>query len=227
MKRQLKIAPSLLAANFANLSADIKKARDGGADLLHLDVMDGLFVPNISFGMPVIQAIRSVTDLKLDTHLMIERPERYIKKFAELGSYYITVHIEACGDIEGTLKKIRDLGAKPSVSLKPGTPVSDIEGVLGLVDMVLVMTVEPGFGGQSYMADMAPKIRRLYELCERYGYSYDIQADGGINGETVINAAEAGVNVFVAGSSVFGTNDYGKSIELLRNNAEKYYRGNN
>ncbi len=207
MTHNIILAPSLLAANFAAAGADIAKAKEGGAQFLHLDVMDGIFVPNISFGIPVIKSLRGCTDMVFDTHLMITEPERYIKQFASAGSDYITIHCEATRHIAETLQLIRDCGCKSGLAVKPGTPIESIYEYLPLCDMVLIMTVEPGFGGQKFMADMMPKAKALCAYREAKGYDFIIEADGGIGASNAAECVQNGIEVLVAGSSCFGKED--------------------
>lgn len=207
MSKKIILAPSLLAANFATAGADIAKAKEGGAEFLHLDVMDGIFVPNISFGIPVIKSLRACTDMVFDTHLMITEPERYIKQFADAGSDYITIHCEATKHIAETLQSIRDLGCKSGLAVKPGTPIESIYEYLPLCDMVLIMTVEPGFGGQKFMADMMPKAKALAAYRADKGYDFIIEADGGIGVSNAAVCVDNGIEVLVAGSSCFGKPD--------------------
>ncbi len=211
--KKILIAPSILSADFSRLAEEIKAIEAGGADWVHIDVMDGVFVPNITIGPVVVRSIRPVTNLFLDAHLMIDDPGRYIDQFADAGSDMITFHIEACETPENTIKKIRAKGKKAGVSIKPGTGVSALDHVLDKVDMVLVMTVEPGFAGQSFMEDTMDKIKEI-----RGRFDGQIQVDGGITGETAPKAISAGADVLVAGTAVFGQEDYGKAIRELRGN---------
>ena len=198
----VKISPSLLSANFFDLKADIKRLEALKTDMLHLDVMDGIFVPNISFGNPVIKKIKENSDLTLDVHLMIDRPHRYIKEFAKYADI-LGFHYEAGSDIAETLKEIRNLGCKSCLTIKPKTAAEEIFEFLPLCDMVLVMSVEPGFGGQSFMPDSLPKVTALKKEIEARGLKCDIEIDGGINGETAPLAVKAGADVLVAGSYLF------------------------
>ena len=203
----MKIAPSVLAADFSNLECELKDIETGGADLVHLDVMDGTFVPNISFGIPVIQGIRKASNMVFDAHLMIVDPERYVEQFRKAGADIINFHVEATKDPAGCIAKIKETGAKVGITIKPKTPVETIKPFLKDVDMVLVMTVEPGFGGQKFMADQVPKIAQLAAWKKELGLSYDIEVDGGITLDNVREVLDAGANVIVAGSAVFGKED--------------------
>lgn len=219
----IKISPSILACDFARMGEEIARV-DKFSDYIHVDVMDGIFVPNISFGMPVIKSIRKVTDIIFDVHLMIERPERYIEEFAKLGSDIITIHYESTSDPASVLKMIRAAGKKAGISIKPGTDYSVLLPLLPLCDLVLVMTVEPGFGGQKFMHDMMAKVSALRAVIEREKYDIEIEVDGGINAETAAIAAEAGANVLVAGSSVFAADDAQIAIKEMRKSAENAYK---
>ena len=200
------LAPSILSADFSKLGEDVKTVSDAGAQYIHLDVMDGAFVPSISFGMPVIKSIRKESKLFFDVHLMVSEPERYIMDFVKCGADSITVHAEACEDLERTIEQIREAGVRVGVSIKPATPVNDISHMLEDVDMVLVMTVQPGFGGQKYLEECTEKIQELRDLIRDEDLNVDIQVDGGINDETMETVLKAGANLVVAGSYVFKDN---------------------
>ena len=212
----IKISPSMLSCDFSRIGEELESIKNAGADMVHIDVMDGIFVPNISFGMPVIESIRKCSDIIFDVHLMIDRPERYVEAFARAGADIITFHVEACEDSKSLLEKIKKLGCRAAISVKPKTAVEDIFDLLPICDMVLIMTVEPGFGGQSFMADMIPKIKALKAEVDRLGLDVDIQVDGGINAENAPVVIEAGANVLVAGSAVFKEKDRRSIIQKLR-----------
>ena len=215
----IKISPSMLSCDFSKMGKEAEEIAKSGADMLHLDVMDGHFVPNITFGAPVIKSIRHTSDIVFDVHLMISDPLKYAEDFVKAGADIVTFHIESNSDVKETIDKIKSLSCKVGLSVKPKTPIEEVFPYLEDVDMVLVMTVEPGFGGQSFMYDMMDKITVLKEKLQKIGKTIDIQVDGGINEQTVSVAAEAGANVFVAGSAVF-SGDYEKNISSLRRNAE-------
>lgn len=207
------VAPSILSADFANLEQEIKAVAKAGADWVHVDVMDGRFVPNITIGIPVVKSLKKVSPLPLDVHLMIEEPERYVEAFVKAGSDYLTIHVEATKDPVAVLKRIRELGAKAGITLRPGTSLETVFPLLDLCDLVLVMTVEPGFGGQSFMADQVEKISSLRSAIDKKNLPCLIEVDGGINAETAKLCHEA--DVFVAGNYVFGQ-DYGVAIQKLK-----------
>lgn len=216
-----KLAPSILSADFVNLERDIRYLKDCGADYVHVDVMDGHFVPNITIGIPVVAAIRKITDLPLDVHLMIDRPLRYVEEFCDAGADILTIHAEADtveNNIEA-LKKIRQKGVKAAVSIKPNTPAEALEPYLDLVDLILVMTVEPGFGGQKFMEDMMPKVRTLRKLIDVRCPGTELEVDGGVNIDTGKICAESGANVMVAGSAFFKAQDgkaFTQAIQALK-----------
>ena len=211
----VKISPSVLTADFLTLKDDIERLEDAGADMLHLDVMDGIFVPNISFGIPVIKSIKKHTSLPLDVHLMIERPHRYIKQFAEVADL-LGFHFEAGSEVAKTLKEIRDLGCKSCLTIKPCTEPQEIFEFLPLCDMVLVMSVEPGFGGQKFMPQALSKLTALREEITRQGLDIMLEVDGGINAETAPQAVRAGADVLVAGNYVFSAEDMKATVENIK-----------
>ena len=211
----VKVSPSILISDFLTLADSIKELEAAGVDMLHLDVMDGNFVPNISFGVPVIKSIREHTDLPLDVHLMIDRPHRYIEEFAKYADL-LGFHYEAGSDNVETLKKIRELGCKSCITIKPATPAEAIFDLLPLCDMVLVMSVEPGFGGQKFMPMALQKISAIKAECQRQGLEIDIEVDGGINAETAPQAVAAGANVLVAGNFLFSADDMGAKVKEIK-----------
>ena len=211
----VKISPSVLTADFLTLKDDIKRLEDAGTDMLHLDVMDGIFVPNISFGVPVIKSIKKHTSLPLDVHLMIDRPHRYIKEFAEVADY-LGFHFEAGSDVAETLKEIRNLGCKSCLTIKPCTTPQEIFEFLPLCDMVLVMSVEPGFGGQKFMPQALSKLTALREEIANQGLNILLEVDGGINAETAPQAVKAGADVLVAGNYVFSATDMKATVEGIK-----------
>ncbi|WP_313756609.1 ribulose-phosphate 3-epimerase [Tissierella sp.] len=202
-----KIAPSLLSADFANLKEEIKKIENGGADYLHLDVMDGMYVPNITFGPPVIKKLRKVTEIPFDVHLMIDKPERYIKDFVDAGADIITVHEEATIHLHRTIQEIKSYGIMAGVSLNPSTPLENIEYILGDVDLILIMTVNPGFGGQSFIISMKDKIRRLRKIIDERNLNIIIEVDGGVKLNNAKEILNCGAELLVAGSDIFGAED--------------------
>ncbi|MBN8234394.1 ribulose-phosphate 3-epimerase [Halobacillus kuroshimensis] len=211
-----KIAPSILSSDFARLAEEIQDVDQGGADYIHVDVMDGHFVPNITIGPLIVDAVRPVTNLPLDVHLMIENPDAYIEAFAKAGADIITVHQEASPHLHRTLQLIKSFGVKAGVVINPGTPVEMIRPVLREVDLVLLMTVNPGFGGQAFIPDVLDKISQVAQLRSEYGLSYEIEVDGGVNEKTARLCTEAGADVLVAGSAVFNQSDRKKAIEGIR-----------
>lgn len=213
-----KVSPSILSADFVNLERDIHHLEKSGADYVHVDIMDGLFVPNISIGIPVVAALRKVTDLPLDVHLMIDRPIRYVDEFCKAGADILTIHHEA-DTVENNikaLKRIRENGVKPAISLKPGTGAEALEPYWGLIDMVLIMTVEPGFGGQSFMTDMMPKLKAVREVIDAKYPEMELEVDGGVNTSTGATCVENGANVLVAGSALFKAADTAEFISTLQ-----------
>jgi ribulose-phosphate 3-epimerase len=212
----VEIAPSILAADFASLEDGIRAVERGGANLLHVDVMDGHFVPNISIGVPVVESLRKATRLPLDVHLMIENPERYIQPFSEAGADMISVHQEATFHLNRVLTMIREHGCRPGAVINPATPVSALSEVLDSVDYVLVMSVNPGFGGQKFIPGALEKIRRLKEIRERYNYSFRIEVDGGLGPENVVDVVRAGAEILVAGTSIFHTPDPAEAVRAMK-----------
>ena len=221
MSNAVLIAPSLLSADFADLKTEIAKVTEAGADWLHVDVMDGNFVPNITLGMPIVKAMKPHAKIPLDVHLMIDNPERYIQEFVQAGSQYLTLHVESTQVMKASLEKIRSLGCKAGITLRPRTALDDVKPFLSQVDLVLVMTVEPGFGGQSFMSNQLEKIKTLKKWRDEGLGKYLIQVDGGIAAETAKVCIEAGADVLVAGSAVFkgekSVENYKKNINSLKN----------
>jgi ribulose-phosphate 3-epimerase len=215
----VKIAPSLLSADFSNLTKDISIIEDAGAEYLHIDVMDGVFVPNISIGPVVVECIRPISNMVFDVHLMITKPERYVDSFIKAGADYITIHLEATDKVEETIDYIKSCGIKASVSIKPKTPAAKIAHLIKKLDMVLVMSVEPGFGGQSFMPESLDKIAEIRKLINEKNPACELEVDGGINTQNINSVVKAGANVIVAGSSVFNAPDPGEAVKKLRKNA--------
>jgi len=214
---KIKIAPSILSADFANLGKEIESVTKAGADMIHIDVMDGKFVPNITIGPSVIKAIKKYTNIPFDVHLMVDSPDHLFEDFVNSGSDIITVHFEAIKDIERSLNKIKNLGVKAGISIMPKTKPEAIDNLIGFVDLVLIMTVEPGFGGQSFMEDQLPKISYIENRIKQLGKNDIIlSVDGGINKDTAPAAIKAGANMIVSGSYIFGHKDYAKAIDLLK-----------
>ncbi|MCB0209178.1 MAG: ribulose-phosphate 3-epimerase [Anaerolineae bacterium] len=213
----IKFAPSILSADFARLGEQVREAEAAGVDYIHVDVMDGHFVPNITIGPLVVRALRPVTDLPLDVHLMIEQPERYLADFAEAGANHLTVHVETCPHLHRTVQQIKELGVKAGVTLNPATPLSILEEILPDVDLVLIMSVNPGFGGQSYIPGSTSKIARLRSMLDAIGSDAEIEVDGGINTGTIREVADAGATVMVAGSAIFNKKaSVVENVQLLR-----------
>ncbi|MBL7174063.1 MAG: ribulose-phosphate 3-epimerase [Pseudomonadota bacterium] len=211
-----KIAPSILSADFTRLGEEIKAVEQGGADYIHIDVMDGHFVPNITIGPMIVKAVKRVTELPLDVHLMISHPDAYIQNFAEAGASIITVHAETVDHLHRTIQLIRDKGVKPSVALNPATPLGVLEYVLDELDMVLLMSVNPGFEAQKFIPGVIPKIKKLREMVSHLGLGLEIEVDGGIDPENIGRVSSAGADVFVAGSAIYYSKDYAKTIRLMR-----------
>jgi len=217
----IKIAPSILSADFSRLGEEVRRAEEAGADIIHLDIMDGHFVPNLTFGPIIVKAIRDYTKLPFYVHLMVERPEDYIERVIEAGGDLVIVHVEACTHLQKILSMIRDLGAKSGVALNPATPLTTIEYVLDDLDLILIMSVNPGFGGQEFIPSVLPKIRRARRRVVKRGLEMEIAVDGGVNVETAPKVVEAGADVLVAGTAVFGKPNLKKAIQELREAASK------
>ncbi len=212
----VKIAPSILSADFARLGEDVTAAEKAGADLIHVDVMDGHFVPNITIGPLVVKAVKKIAKLPLDVHLMIENPDDYVKEFAESGSDMVTVHAEATVHLHRTIQNIRECGVKAGVSVNPATPLSLIEIVLPYVDMVLIMSVNPGFGGQKFIPEALPKIRQLKKMIDERKLNVEIEVDGGVNTDNVADVVSAGADIVVMGSAFYNSKDYAETVKTVR-----------
>ena len=217
----IKLAPSILSADFARLLEDVKKVEKAGCEYLHIDVMDGHFVPNITLGPGIVKSLRKDVDMVFDAHLMIENPDNYIKQFVDAGCDIIVVHQEACRHLHRTIQNIKSHGIKAGVALNPATPIETIKYVLQDVDMVLLMSVNPGFGGQSYIPVVTEKIKELKALIDEMGLDIDIEVDGGVKPSNISEVVNAGANVIVAGSAIFSTGDIDEAVKSLRENASK------
>lgn len=211
-----KIAPSILAADYANFASELKRIEETSAEYVHIDIMDGQFVPNITFGADVVASMRKHSKLVFDCHLMVVNPERFVDAFAQAGADIMTIHAESTLHIHGALQKIKKAGMKAGVVINPGTPVSAIEPVLSLVDQVLIMTVNPGFGGQAFISEMLEKVQKVAKIRDEKGYDFDIEVDGGVDNKTIKACYQAGANVFVAGSYLFKASDLTAKVETLR-----------
>ncbi len=211
-----KIAPSILAADYANFASELKRIEETSAEYVHIDIMDGQFVPNISFGADVVASMRKHSKLVFDCHLMVVNPERYVDAFAQAGADIMTIHAESSLHIHGALQKIKAAGMKAGIVINPGTPISAIEPVLSLVDQVLIMTVNPGFGGQAFIPEMLEKVQKVAKIRDEKGYDFDIEVDGGVDNKTIKACYQAGANVFVAGSYLFKASDLTAQVETLR-----------
>lgn len=219
-----EIAASILAADFSRLGEELKAVEEAGVDLIHVDVMDGHFVPNLTLGPLVVKGVRKLTSLPLDTHLMIEEPHRYAEAFAEAGSDWITIHAEVCPDLRRRVRGLRKLNVRPGVVLNPSTPLKRIYPVLDEVDLVLLMSVRPGFGGQSFIPSVLRKIERLRKIVDQEGYGLRIEVDGGIKIDNIGEVARAGADVFVLGTGIFGTDDYQRTVRRLRQEIGRHIR---
>jgi len=220
MNTNIQIAPSILSADFTQLGTEVRAVDSAGADIIHIDVMDGLFVPNITIGPLVVEAVRRVTEKEIDVHLMIVDPDRYLESFAAAGADWITVHVESCSHLHRTIARIKELGKKAGAVLNPATSLSTLDYVLEDLDLVMLMSVNPGFGGQSFIPSTLAKIWQLRQRIDSMGLSVGIEVDGGISGHTIAGVAEAGANIFVAGLAIFGSDDYEQTINLLKKQAK-------
>jgi len=215
-----KIAPSILSADFSRLAEEVRAVEEAGADVIHVDVMDGHFVPNITIGPLVVQGLKKLTSLPLDVHLMIENPERYVEVFAEAGSDWITIHAEVCPNLKRMIRKVRQLNARPGIVLKPATPLKTLFPVLDEIDLVLIMSVNPGFGGQSFIPSTLKKIERLRKIVDQNRYPLEIEVDGGLKVENIREVSTAGGDIFVVGTGIFKTENYEETIRKLRQEIE-------
>ena len=215
-----KIAPSILSADFSRLADEVRAVEKAGADVIHVDVMDGHFVPNITIGPLVVQGLRKLTSLPLDVHLMIENPERYVEVFSQAGSDWITIHAEVCPNLKRMIKKIRQLNVRPGIVLKPATPLKTLFPVLDDIDLVLIMSVNPGFGGQSFIPATLKKVERLRRIIDQNNYSMEIEVDGGVKIENIRKFSSAGADIFVVGTGIFKTENYEETIKKLRQEIE-------
>jgi ribulose-phosphate 3-epimerase len=220
MNTNIQIAPSILSADFTQLGTEVRAVDSAGADIIHIDVMDGLFVPNITIGPLVVEAVRRVTEKEIDVHLMIVDPDRYLESFAAAGADWITVHVESCSHLHRTIARIKELGKKAGAVLNPATSLSTLDYVLEDLDLVMLMSVNPGFGGQSFIPSTLAKTWQLRQRIDSMGLSVGIEVDGGISERTIAEVAEAGANIFVAGSAVFGSDDYEQTINMLKKQAK-------
>lgn len=217
MKRKIKIAPSILSSDFSRLGEEVTAVVDAGADFIHLDVMDGHFVPNLTIGPAVIESIRGYTDLPFDAHLMIDNPDKYVEIFAKAGVNNLTVQWEVCPHLQKVLSQIREAGMTSGVAINPATPVDFLPYVLNVTDLVLVMTVNPGFGGQEFIESVVPKIRKVRDIIDTAGHHIHLEVDGGIDSDTAATVIDAGADLLVSGSAIFKSGDYKKTIESIRN----------
>ena len=220
MNKKIAIAPSILSADFTRLGEEIRAVDKAGADVIHIDVMDGQFVPNITIGPLIVEAVGRVTDKDLDVHLMIADPDKYLDSFAAAGADWITVHVETCAHLHRTISRIKELGKKAGAVLNPATSLSTLDYILEDLDLVMLMSVNPGFGGQKFIPSTLAKVWQLRQRIDAMGLDIGIEVDGGISESTVADVAEAGANIFIAGSAVFGSDNYGETISRLRKNAE-------
>ena len=220
----IKIAPSILAANFSKLAEEVKEVEKAGADLIHIDVMDGHFVPNITMGAIAVEALRPITKLPLDVHLMISNPDAHIEQFAKAGADYITVHVEVCNHLHRTLQFIKSNGVKAGVVLNPHTPIETILHVLDEIDLVLFMTVNPGFGGQKFIYSVLPKVKQLSDIIQERNLPIEIEIDGGVNEETIVPCVEAGATILVAGSAIFNESDRAAALNRIKAAGESAFK---